>query len=185
MHPVPWSPTAVLSTGIYVPRASVPIPTVISTHSICTTTPGQYHSGRGRGRAGGQGQAHGTGPGYRGTGTGHGAGDWGREHWARGPWPGARDWARGLGREQGAGSREQGTGTGHGAGTLTRGRDLDPGTGLGTGTQGQGPWPGDWGPRQMHGAGTGAESDGIIFGHGRWAGSVRLRGSWPTGPQTR
>src|SRR5690606_39861522 len=84
------------------------------------------------------------------------------------------DWAGS--REQGAGSREQGTGTG--AGTLTRGRDLDPGTGLGTGTQGQGPWPGDWGPRQMHGAGTGAESDGIIFGHGRWAGSVRLRGSW-------
>src|SRR5690606_7435012 len=64
------------------------------------------------------------------------------EHWARGPWPGARDWARarGLGREQGAGSREQG------AGTLTRGRDLDPGTGLGTGTQGQrdlGPGAGD------------------------------------------
>src|SRR5690606_37153036 len=74
MHPVPWSPTAVLSTGIYVPRASVPIPTVISTHSICTTTPGQYHSGRGRGRAGGQGQAHGTGPGYRGRGLGTGQG---------------------------------------------------------------------------------------------------------------
>src|SRR5690606_31518867 len=101
MHPVPWSPTAVLSTGIYVPRVSVPIPTVISTHSICTTTPGQYHSGRGRGRGGGQGQAHGTGPGYRGTGTGHGAGDWGREHWAG-------HGARGLG----LGPRQM-----HGAGT--------------------------------------------------------------------
>src|SRR5690606_11270531 len=176
MHPVPWSPTAVLSTGIYVPRVSVPIPTVISTHSICTTTPGKYHSGRGRGRAGGQGQAHGTGPGYRGrglgTGQGTGAGSIGHGDLGPGHGTGHGDWA---------GSREQGAGDWDRA----RGRDLDPGTGLGTGTQGQGPWPGDWGPRQMHGAGTGAESDGIIFGHGRWAGSVHLRGSWPTGPQTR
>src|SRR5690606_10500315 len=104
-HPVPWPPTAVLSTGIYVPRASVPIPTVISTHSICTTTPGQYHSGRGRGRAGGAGAGARYGPRVQGHGTGHGAGDWGREHWARGPWPGARDWDR------------------------ARGRDLDPGQG--------------------------------------------------------
>src|SRR5690606_41145410 len=86
-------------------------------------------------------------------------------------------------RAPGTGARGLGTGQGTGAGSIGHG-DLDPGTGRGTGTQGQGPWPGDWGPRQMHGAGTGAESDGIIFGHGRWAGSVHLTGSWPTGPRS-